>query len=216
MKLLLLGASGGCGRWVARLAGERGHEVTAVVRPETSFEAPASVRVLRGEILRDGVLDEAVPGHDAVLSCVGIKRSNPRNPWSSVASPTDLAVRVARLTVRSMQRSGVDRVVAISAAGVRESEQRSNPAIRFLIRKSNVGVSYRDLGDMEREYAESGLDWLAVRPVTLVDGPARGRARKVESFGLLSRVARADVALWMLDAVERPQPFTERTVMIGA
>ena len=40
MKLLVLGASGGVGRWLTRFAVEGGHEVTAVVRPTTTFDAP--------------------------------------------------------------------------------------------------------------------------------------------------------------------------------
>ncbi len=65
-KLLVLGASGGCGRWVVRMAKERGHQVTAIVRPESYLERSegvnvgvpsASVRnqpILRANIARTG------------------------------------------------------------------------------------------------------------------------------------------------------------------
>ncbi len=45
MKLLILGASGGCGRWVVRLAAEQGHDVTAMVRRTATPDAPAGVTV---------------------------------------------------------------------------------------------------------------------------------------------------------------------------
>ena len=41
MKILVLGASGGCGQWVVKLAYQRGHDITAVVRPNSSYIAPA-------------------------------------------------------------------------------------------------------------------------------------------------------------------------------
>lgn len=38
LNLLVLGASGGCGQWLIRLAQERGHHVRALVRPATPFK----------------------------------------------------------------------------------------------------------------------------------------------------------------------------------
>ena len=49
--VLVLGASGACGRWVVGLAKERGHHVTAFVRSTASFDAPEGVRVVEGSVL---------------------------------------------------------------------------------------------------------------------------------------------------------------------
>ena len=100
MNLLVLGASGGCGRWICRLAAERGHHVRALVRPETAFDPPAGVDVVLGEVLEPGTLGAALVGRDAVLSALGIVRRWPLNPWSALASPPDLTARVARDLVR--------------------------------------------------------------------------------------------------------------------
>ncbi|MEZ5397930.1 MAG: NAD(P)H-binding protein [Bryobacterales bacterium] len=54
MKLLVLGASGGVGREVVRLAVARGHAVTAVVRPTTPFAPQPGVGVARVDVLREG------------------------------------------------------------------------------------------------------------------------------------------------------------------
>ncbi|MFQ5679956.1 MAG: NAD(P)H-binding protein [Gemmatimonadota bacterium] len=215
MRLLVLGASGGCGQWVVRLARERGHVVTAVVRPATSFPEPDGVEVVRGQVLEDGLIERAIGGQEAVLSCLGPKRENPRNAWSKYLSPPDFAERTARMTVSAMRRQGVSRIVAISAAGVAESVTRLNWLIRFMIARSNLRAGYEDLAGMEREYARGGLDWLVVRPVTLADGPPTGAAHEIDRYGLTSRISRADVATWMLDAVEQSGPFTEHSVMIG-
>ncbi len=61
----------------------------------------------------------------------------------------------------------------------------------------------------------ASLDWVAVRPVTLVDGPPTGRAAPVERYGLLDRVRRADVAAWMIAAVESPERGTAHTPLLG-
>lgn len=212
----MLGASGGCGRWVTDLAAQRGHRVTALVRPSAMFAVPAGVNVLRGEVLDPSTLEGALDGMDAVLCCVGIRRRRPSNPWSGLASPPDLTSRVASSLVDAMPRRGVRRIIAISAAGVGSSASKVSPINRWLFRHSNIGVAYADLELMEQALRGADLDWLAVRPATLTNGPPTGRQHVVPFYGLLTRIPRADVATWMLNSVERPAPFTERTPMIAS
>jgi uncharacterized protein YbjT (DUF2867 family) len=114
-----------------------------------------------------------------------------------------------------MPQAGVRRIVAISAAGVAESITTLTMPVRWMVSTGNVAAAYRDLAEMERILASGRLDWLSVRPVTLVDGPPTGRAGKVERYGLFSIIRRADVATWMLGALARPTPYVEQTVMIG-
>jgi len=215
MRLLVLGASGGCGRWLTRLAVERGHEVTAVVRASADFQPPVGALVHRGDVTDPAVLDRVLSGQDAVLSALGIRRAG-RSPWAPLRSPADLMERVVRGLIPAMRRHGVPRLIAISAAGVGDSLTQLTVPVRRLVAAGNVGVAYRDLAAMEAALAASDLDWLAIRPVTLVDGPPRRPARPVARFRLTSVIRRAEVAAWMLDAVERPTPFLERRVLLGA
>ena len=214
MRLLILGASGGCGRWLARLAAERGHPVTALVRADTAFDAVPGIVVLRGDVTEPGVLDTVLPGHDAVLSALGLRRAG-RSPWAPLRSPADLTERTVRHLLPAMRRHGVERLVAISAAGVGDSLARLTWPVRRLVAAGNVAVAYRDLAAMEALLAASDRDWLAVRPVTLTDGPPRNPARAVARYGLTSTIRRSEVAAWMLDAVVRPAPFAERRVLLG-
>ena len=214
MKLLVLGASGGCGRWLAQLAAERGHEVTALVRPTTSFVAPAGVTVRRGQVLDPNTIEGAVTGQDIVFSCLGLRRAGP-SPWARLLSPADLMEKVARILTDAMRRQGVRRLMIVSAGGVGESAAQLSRPVRWLVGSGRIGVAYRDLEEMEQELATSGLDWLAVRPVTLIDGQPTGAAHPVAHYGLFSKVRRSDVAGWMLSRAESPGPFGPHTVLLG-
>ena len=214
MKLLILGASGATGRWLVTLAAQAGHDVTALVRPSTAFDVPAGVRVIRGDVLDPAIIATAVENKDAVASCLGIRRAS-KFPWAPILSPPDFTARVASALIPAMSHAGVRRVVAISAGGVAESITQLTTPVRWMVGAGTIGVAYRDLAEVERLLSASLLDWLAVRPVTLMDGPPTGRVGKVEKYGLFSIVRRADVAAWMLGALARPTPYLEQTVLLG-
>jgi len=214
MKLLILGASGATGRWLVTLAAQAGHDVTALVRPSTAFDAPAGVRVIRGDVVDPAIIATAVENKDAVASCLGIRRAS-KFPWAPILSPPDFTASVASALIPAMSHAGVRRVVAISAGGVAESITQLTTPVRWMVGAGTIGVAYRDLAEMERLLSASLLDWLAVRPVTLMSGPPTGRVGKVEKYGLFSIVRRADVAAWMLGALARPTPYVEQTVLLG-
>jgi uncharacterized protein YbjT (DUF2867 family) len=214
VKLLVLGASGATGRWLTRLSAQAGHQVTALVRATSAFDAPPDVRVVRGDVLDPAVLAPVLDGHDAVASCLGIRRAA-KFPWARLLSPHDFMSRVAAALVPAMTRAGVRRVVVISAGGVAESITQCTGPIRWMTNAGTIAVAYRDLAEMERQLSASRLDWLAVRPVTLMDGPPTGRAGKVDRYGLFSIVRRADVAAWMMGALAKPTPYVEQTIMLG-
>jgi uncharacterized protein YbjT (DUF2867 family) len=214
MNLLILGASGATGGWLTKLAVQAGHRITAIVRPSTAFDAPSGTRVIRGDVLDRATLAVALEGQHAVASCLGIRRIG-KNPFAPIASPPDFMSRVTSLLAPEMTRAGVRRVVAISAAGVAESITQCSTIVRWVVSAGNVGLAYRDLAEMERRLSASSLDWLAVRPVTLVNGPPTGLVGKVDSYGLFSMIRRSDLAAWMLGALARPTPYIEQTVMLG-
>ena len=214
MNLLVLGASGGVGQWLTRFAADGGHNVTALVRTSATLDVPSSVRVVRGDVLDSAVLAAALEGQSAVASCLGLRRTS-KSPWAALRSPPDLTARVTAALVPAMARAGVRRIVAISAGGVAESITQATTPVRWLVSSANVGVAYRDLAEMERLLSASRLDWLAVRPVTLMNGRPTGRAGRVTRYGLFSIIRRADVAAWMLGALVRPTPFIEQTILLG-
>ena len=206
MNLLILGATGGCGRWATRIAAGRGHALRLLARDpsrlDTPTAPPASTAVIEGSVLDAPTLERSLVGIDAVVSCLGQRRRHPRNPWSRITSPHDLNERVAMMLARLMPDAGVSRLVAISAGGVGDSVRRISPFNQWLFNNSSIGVAYRDLERMERVLLASDLDWHAVRPTTLTNGKHTGSAREVGRYGPFTRIARADVASWMLDVID--------------
>ena len=211
MKILVLGASGGVGKQLVRLACDQGHVVTALVRRADGIDSRA--RILIDDVLRPGCFCEHACGHEIVLSALGIKRTNPGNPWSALASPPDFSSRTAAMLVNAMRQHGLARVIAVSAAGVADSAARMNLLMKFFVAKSNVGIGYRDLAAMERVFGDSGLDWCCPRPTRLTSGPLTRRVKIVESFPMTAAISRADVAWWMLE--QGAQPIRARTPMIS-
>ena len=199
MRLLVIGASGGVGKHLVRLACDEGHGVTAIVRDATAIDARA--RILIDDVKQPGCFDKHLPGHDAVLSALGIKRIRPANPWSALASPPDMLSKAAAMLVRAMWHAGMRRVIAVSAAGVADSAARMNVLMKAFVATSNVGVAYRDLAAMEGVFAEARLDWCCPRPTRLTDGPLTRRVRQADSFPMTAAISRADVAWWMLEQV---------------
>ncbi len=222
MNILVLGASGGVGRHLVRLALEQGHSVTALTRTPLSGAEMSNpkLRVVNDDVLRAGCFDDHVKGHDVVLSSLGLKRKNPANPWSALASPPDFNSSTATSLSAAMAKQGVGRLIAVSAAGVGESAVRMNGLMKFLVSTSKVGVAYRDLAVMERVYENAaklhGLDWCCPRPTRLTDGPQTGKVAILDGFPMSAAISRADVAWWMLEQLRSPTTTDRLPTISGA
>jgi len=185
-----------------------------MVRSDREFRPPDGVHVVRGSALDPRDLADALREQDVLISCLGPQRIQTWNPWSPLREPPRVAEPSARAIISVVPGTTVRRVVVISAAGVGDSLAHTNAAMRSMLRRSTVGAMYRDLERMEELLRASALDWIAVRPVTLINAPPSSRARTVRRYRTASVVGRADVAAWLLrtatdDAVE------DRTPMIG-
>jgi putative NADH-flavin reductase len=173
--------------------------------------SPVPVTVVRGDVLDAAFAAEVIPGHDAVMSGLGMRY---KHPWAPRESPDDFTYQATLSIVTGMKSAGVRRISVISAAGVGDSRAVLNWPMRFLLATSNVGTAYASLERAERVLRESGLDWQAVRPTTLTHQAATGRVRIVNRYPATARISREDVAAFMLRELEAEQ-FTERTPIIA-
>src|SRR5579859_6249955 len=108
MKLFVIGATGRTGREIVEQALSRGHAVTAFVRSPGSMTLQnANLAICPGDVLDEAQLFRAMEGHDAVLSALG-----PREAFK----PGTLLRDSAMATTAAMNRSGIKRLVVLSAA----------------------------------------------------------------------------------------------------
>src|SRR5262245_57146174 len=102
MRAIVFGAAGRTGGHLVNQALARGHEVTAFVRRSGRRD----VREVIGDVRDARAVEDAVRGHDAVLSTVA--HSSPRDVNALYST-------AARHFVAAMERCGVERLICVSA-----------------------------------------------------------------------------------------------------
>jgi putative NADH-flavin reductase len=198
-KVLIVGATGGTGRELVKQALELGLDVTALVRnPSRLSIEHARLRVLAGDVMDYTAVDEAVRGQDAVLSALGHKLY-----WR----PTRILSQGTHHIVRAMETHGVRRLVCETSLGIGSSAGRMGIYYTFFVIPFILAFYFWDKARQERVVAASAVEWVIVRPGALTHAVARGTLRhgpRVGNFLWTVRVARADVARFMLEQAHAP------------
>jgi putative NADH-flavin reductase len=189
MKLFVIGATGRTGQEIVQQALARGHHVTAFVRsPESITFKSERLSVLKGNATDENQLFEAMQNHDAVISTLG-----PRE----VFKPSSLLNDSACATSSAMQRSGVKRLVVLSAAA--HFPGIPNRVVSFILRNH-----MRDSLAMEKIVQANGLDWTIARPPRLTQEDSLNyRSREGAAPRIGFTLSRKAVAAFMLDAIEQ-------------
>ena len=193
LKVVIFGATGQTGRLLAERAVAHGHGVTVFARDPGSLSAPdGSVRVVRGDVLDAASVDHAVADQEAVLVALGTAARR--------GSPQVLPHGIRHI-LDGMERHGVRRIVVLSAAGaLHEPVGSIVGSLGLILARAFLPGVYREHRAMLEELRTRNLDWIAVRPVILTNGPWTGRYRvAVEGIPRGGyRVSRADVADFMI------------------
>jgi len=189
MKLFVIGATGRTGQEVVKQALARGHDVTAFVRsPEAINLRNERLSTVRGNPVDEVQLFKAMQNHNAVVSTLG-----PRE----VFKPSSMLHDSALATTRAMNRSGVKRLVVLSAAA-------HFPGIPNRIASFIMRNHMRDSLAMEEIVKASGLDWTIARPPRLTqEGYSTYRSREGAAPKMGFTLARKAVAAFILDAIEQ-------------
>jgi uncharacterized protein YbjT (DUF2867 family) len=221
MIITVFGASGGIGAHVVDLAAQRGHQVRSVYRAAPQVPPAGRAEILVSEDIFDpGFAAEAIRGADVVVAALGPDFAKHHNPRTRMISPPDLHQRLARALIAAMKDPGAPaRLISVSTGSMGPGDAVMGAGPRLLFRffrtvvTPNLGRVGRDLQAMEDELAATGLDWYAVRPIKLTDGPLTGHVQASARFAMRT-ISRADVAWYILNLAEDPRPGQQRTPII--
>jgi uncharacterized protein YbjT (DUF2867 family) len=195
-RLAILGATGGIGGHLLNWAVDAGYPVHVLARRPEVVPGRPGVTVTGGDATDPAAVADVVASADAVLSALG-----PRG-----AKTPGLLGTAASAVTQAMVKHGVHRLICVSAAGafIREDPE-ANPLVKVILPRI-FARPFADVREMERVVRASALDWTLVRPTRLVDGPGRGELRIRDRYPApgLTRIARADVAQFMIGTLTEP------------
>jgi putative NADH-flavin reductase len=197
MRLFLLGATGKTGAQLLDLALPRGHAVTAFVRSPTKIHArDPRLAVVPGDPHDVDALARALPGHDAVISALGVRPPAAFRPHSLVED-------CAASTVAAMTRAGVRRILLVSAAAIVPLEGITYHFFQWILKHIT-----NDLAAAEAIVRATPFDWTIARPPRLTGGVEPSYRLEPDALpaGGSSMSYRA-LATFLLDAVEAGSHF---------
>jgi uncharacterized protein len=208
MKLALIGATGFVGSALLNEALARGHAVVALARDPTKLAARPGLEVRQADVLDSAAVEHAVQGCDAVASAYNAGWTNP--------NLYDDFLRAQAAIVSALQRSGPKRLLVVGGAGslyVAPGVQLVDTP-EFPAQWKTGALAAREALNRLRGVAD--LDWTFVSPpIHLEPGERSGRYRLGGDEVLAdasghSAISVADLALAIVDELERPQHLRRR------
>jgi len=205
-RIAVVGASGGVGRRVVRLALARGWAVRAQTRDAAKLGALGQrVRPVTGPPDDPATLQDLVTDADAVVFALGIDRGG----------ATTLFSDSTRALLAAMAAAGVKRLVAVTGVGAGETRGHGGFLYDRLIFPLFTRHRYADKDRQEALIAASDTDWTLVRPAPFSDRPGAGALQvltEVRPETRLRRVTRDEVADFVVEALanggyRRQRPF---------
>jgi len=194
VRLFVIGASGRLGRHIVAEAVRRGHLVSGQSR--LAGRLSPDVQPMVGHADDAQFLAATLPGHDAVVSALGIDH----------AGPTTLFSDATRALLAAMSTAAVHRLVAITGAGNGESCGPGGWRSSRLLRSFYARPRHPDKDAQEDLIAASDLDWTIIRPAPIAAGPLKGGLHAVwpvPRHMQVTAVTRSEIAEVVLDAVEQ-------------
>lgn len=196
MKIIIIGAMGRVGQYLCQYALDAGHRVTAFSRSvDKATFRHEHLTYFRGDALYLTALEEALPGHDAVISVMGVRQ---------YAGPSDILARAMQNVTEVMQQYKIKRILNVGGAGVLQLSpgvlRRESPDFPpFLQHVSNDHLEVYEC------LKRSNLDWTVVAPPFMVDGVRTGHYLLREDYfpeHAQNQISVQDVADFLLKEAE--------------
>lgn len=166
--------------------------------------------IFEGTSLDEELVNRAMEGCDAVLSCLNLGRTSD-NPFAKLTALENLLSASIQNALAGMESHQIKRIVVMSAWGVGEQIKETPWYFRLLVNMSNVKVAYEDHARQEQLLQNSALDWTIVRPVTLTNKEELKRPILSENNYPKPNmsVSRKQVAKLLLDSIEQNKHINE-------
>lgn len=207
--ITVLGANGGIGSQVVKLALKNGFNVTAILRtPSKLTITHPNLKVVKGDIMKPETLKDHLENKDAVISAIG----------KSSLKETTLYSSGNKNLLDTLKTTNTDRVFFISASGL-----EVNPTYNFftklavkLVLQKILKNMYVDLNRMERVIKSSELNWTIIRPPSLTNKPFTGHYRfSINDYlnkGM--KISRADLAAFIISNITNESIY-KKTVEVA-
>ncbi len=198
MKIALVGATGNVGRRILAEALSRGHQVTGIARNIDRLERRNGITPMQVDLADERKLAEAVRGHDAIVVSVRYQNNDVRHALAAAKA------------------AGVKRILFVGGAASLEAA----PGVRLLDTPGfpdAIKVEAAPAAQaLDRIREEKSLEWTFLSPsIMLVPGERTGKFRLGGDQVLKdakgeSRISMEDLAVALLDELERPQHIRKR------
>ena len=208
MKLALIGASGFVGAAVLQEALDRGHQVTGIVRDLAKLPQHPALSAVAGDAYNADALAAQLWGHDAVIHAF--------NPGWGTADIRERFIQGSQAIIAASKQAGVQRLLVVGGAG----SLYVAPGLQ-LIDTPDFPAEYKEGAEGARQtlnllQTETALDWSFISPPALLQPGARSGQFRLGGDQLLmngdvpAEISVADLAVAILDELERPQHLRQR------
>lgn len=206
MKILVIGATGLTGNYLTKKLLAQGHDVTAFVREPSKFTTQhAHLKIVQGEARNLASLEKAIQGQEAVMSAFGprsLKKDNLQEIFMSNL-------------VSAMTKTGVKRLINLSAMGAGDSYPGAPLVMRLIILPLFLGKMFEDKNRGEVFLFKSSLDYTNVRPGRLTNSPAKGGTKASLDYSDLKPImTREDLADFMIAQLKNSE-WIRKSPLIG-
>ncbi|QRG67756.1 NAD(P)-dependent oxidoreductase [Brevibacillus choshinensis] len=205
MKIAIVGASGKAGKWIAKEALDRGHEVTAIVR-DASKIAEANVAVVEKDVF--ALKADDLKGYDVVV-----------NAFGAPLGQEHLHVEAGNVLIEAMKGAPDTRMIVVGGAGSLFVDEAKTTRVwetpdfpeMFLATAQNQGENLRILQGTD------SIQWTFLSPSAFFDAEGArtgtyvaGKDHLLVNASGQSYISYADYAIAVLDEIENPKHRNER------
>jgi putative NADH-flavin reductase len=205
--VLVIGGTKGTGLEVVRLLLERGHSVTAIARhPENMPLEHKNLQNLLGDVTNAARIAEVVPGHEVIVSAIGI------GPTREPVSVFSDGMANVLATLPSPETT---RLISVSGIGAGDSRGHGSFFYDNVIWPLLLKTVYLDKDKQEAMISTSKTQWTIVRPGFLTDGPPQTGYRIINNMDGITAgsISRADVAHYIVAAIEQNLQLGETVLL---